>query len=174
MWQPWASAVAAGSKIIETRGWSTKYRGPLVIHAAKRCVRSELIYIGSVWHWCGALREVHRMGKSEPLTDSLPFGKLIAVVDLVDCRPTESFTVGELDTKRRPKSETLDLYEWTERQMGDFSPGRFGWVFENIRRLADPVPYVGRQGFFNVPDSLILDYAEQLQTRLPGFAVHAS
>lgn len=36
LWQPWASLIAIGAKKIETRGWSTKYRGPLVICSAKR------------------------------------------------------------------------------------------------------------------------------------------
>jgi activating signal cointegrator 1 len=31
--QPWASLIALGHKSIETRSWSTKYRGPLAIHA---------------------------------------------------------------------------------------------------------------------------------------------
>lgn len=31
--QPWASLVALGVKTIETRSWSTSYRGPLAIHA---------------------------------------------------------------------------------------------------------------------------------------------
>lgn len=33
--QPWASLIALGVKTIETRAWSTNYRGPLAIHAAK-------------------------------------------------------------------------------------------------------------------------------------------
>ena len=33
--QPWASLIAAGMKTIETRGWSTRYWGPLLIHAGK-------------------------------------------------------------------------------------------------------------------------------------------
>jgi len=36
LWQPWASLVANGLKLYETRGWPTKYRGVLAIHAAKR------------------------------------------------------------------------------------------------------------------------------------------
>lgn len=36
VWEPWASWIACGVKTIETRMWPTKYRGPLVIHAAKR------------------------------------------------------------------------------------------------------------------------------------------
>lgn len=34
--QPWASLIAAGVKTIETRSWSTKYRGPLAVHAGAR------------------------------------------------------------------------------------------------------------------------------------------
>lgn len=34
IWQPWASLIVLGHKKIETRGWATKYRGPLLIHAA--------------------------------------------------------------------------------------------------------------------------------------------
>lgn len=37
--QPWASLIALGVKTIETRSWSTKYRGPLAIHAGKRGLR---------------------------------------------------------------------------------------------------------------------------------------
>ena len=36
--QPWASLVALGVKTIETRSWSTQYRGPLAIHAAAKVV----------------------------------------------------------------------------------------------------------------------------------------
>lgn len=35
--QPWASAIALGLKHLETRSWATSYRGPLAIHAARRC-----------------------------------------------------------------------------------------------------------------------------------------
>lgn len=33
--QPWATLVAIGAKRVETRSWSTNYRGPIAIHAAK-------------------------------------------------------------------------------------------------------------------------------------------
>ncbi len=33
--KPWATLVALGHKRIETRSWSTVYRGPIAIHAAK-------------------------------------------------------------------------------------------------------------------------------------------
>ena len=33
--QPWAAMVANGTKTVETRSWSTSYRGPLAIHASQ-------------------------------------------------------------------------------------------------------------------------------------------
>ena len=33
--QPWAELVASGRKTVETRRWTTKYRGPLLIVASK-------------------------------------------------------------------------------------------------------------------------------------------
>lgn len=156
LWQPWASAVALGSKTIETRHWPTDYRGPLAIHAAKRRVRSELIHYGSYWNWQGALRGLGISFGGLQLEDVLPFGAIIATCILSDCRPTDSFTVGELDTLRLPTIGTSpELYGWTERQMGNFSPGRYGWVLTDIKPLAEPIPFVGHQGFFSVPDPLI-------------------
>ncbi|MHC4404130.1 MAG: ASCH domain-containing protein [Planctomycetota bacterium] len=33
--QPWAWAIIHGPKPVENRGWATKYRGPLAIHAGQ-------------------------------------------------------------------------------------------------------------------------------------------
>lgn len=149
LWQPWASAVANGSKLIETRSWATSYRGPLAIHAASRRNIEELSYYGACWNWCGALGVVMGCAK---LYDTLPFGAIVAVVELVDCRPTDSFTVGQLD---RGRHCSTNVYCWTERQMGDFTPGRFGWVFTKPRKLPKPIPFKGRQRLFYIPGNLI-------------------
>jgi hypothetical protein len=144
------------AKRVETRGWSTKYRGPLAIHAPKRCRISELISYACSWSWCGALAATGlRMGGDQKLDEILPFGAVIAVAELVDVRSTESFTVGEIETPRQPQLDAGHLYQWTERQMGDFGPGRFGWILENVRALPAPMPFNGHQGFFEVPDALL-------------------
>ena len=39
--QPWAWAILNAGKDVENRTWSTNYRGPLLIHAAKGCTRDE-------------------------------------------------------------------------------------------------------------------------------------
>nr|WP_139181574.1 ASCH domain-containing protein [Pelosinus fermentans] len=35
--QSWASLIACGAKLIETRSWATKYRGKIAINVAKSC-----------------------------------------------------------------------------------------------------------------------------------------
>jgi hypothetical protein len=149
LWQPWASAIALGAKTIETRDWSTGYRGPLAIHAAKHMIKAEMIDFGSSWNWCAALD--FKMG-SGFLWDEIPFGAIVATCELVDCRPTGSFTVEELDILHARPGH---LIGWRERQMGDFSLGRFGWVLKDIRALDDPLPFKGAQGFFDVPNSFL-------------------
>lgn len=152
LWQPWASALALGSKRNETRGWATSYRGPLAIHAAKRKHLLELRGLVGSPQWWGALYGDSRI---DEVIEQLPFGAVVAVVDLVDCIPVEEILPGTID---QPMSMThVDTeFQWTERQMGDFSPGRFAWLLCNLRALKKPVPFLGRQGFFNVPDSLLV------------------
>ena len=153
LWQPWASAMALGAKRIETRHWPTNVRGPVAIHAAKRCVRRELDEYSYTPLWLAAL-EISLVG--DDLTTLLPFGAIVAVGNLVDCRPTESFSSSEIETiRRRPDTHPLPRERWCERDMGNYGPGRFGWVFEEMRPLAEPVPFKGAQGFFNVPDELL-------------------
>jgi len=70
LWQPWASAIALGSKRIETRGWATSYRGPLAIHAAKRCVKGELADMDCDNEWMGALHRPEADAAKAPEDDS--------------------------------------------------------------------------------------------------------
>jgi hypothetical protein len=147
LWQPWASLIAVGAKKYETRSWGTSYRGPLLICAAKRKVWVELNYYLCRWDFVGGLAPLKGLPldlKGETWVhlapDDLPFGKAVAIVDLVDCLKTENLTLGEY---------------FPERTFGDFTPGRFAWKLENVRRFKDPFPVNGRQGLFEVPDSLI-------------------
>ena len=145
LWQPWASAIAVDAKRIETRDWYTGYRGPLAIHAAKRMVKRELADFDMDPEWIAAL------GTKEPLATMLPFGAIVAICYLSDCRRTESFPGEELDSLRHRDGWQAG---WCERDMGDFTPGRWGWVLDHITPLMEPLPYKGMQGFFDVPDHL--------------------
>ena len=143
LWQPWATAIAVGAKHIETRGWQTGHRGPLAIHAAKRRIKGELRDFDMDPEWSAAL------GILGHLEDELPFGAIVAICYLFDCLRTEWVAPEVLDTLHRREGWSAG---WTERTMGDFTPGRYGWILNNITPLKKPLPYKGMQGFFNVPD----------------------
>jgi hypothetical protein len=127
LWQPWASAIALGIKSFETRSWSTSYRGPLVIHAAERWSTDQRRF---------AEVEI-AMGR---LPANLPLGCLIAVVDIVTVYATE---------------EAGPMISAIERLYGDYSPGRFAWQLANVRPLAEPIPWRGALGLFEVPDVIL-------------------
>jgi len=132
LWQPWASLMAHRFKRIETRHWSTSYRGPLIIHAAKR--KMDMIHDEAVMDF---------ESMDIKWIDGLPFGALVCLVCLVDVL----------------KIHDVDLYEYDfgERELshGDFSIGCFAWVTDHIKTFKEPIPFKGSQGFFNVPDDLI-------------------
>lgn len=121
LWQPWASAIALGHKKIETRSRRTHVRGQLAIHAAKR--------------WTAGQKEFAQVEKAcGRLAARIPLGAVVAVADLVDCKPVEEIATGAI-----------------ERIYGDYESGRFGWLLDNIRPLSEPVGCKGGQGFWFLP-----------------------
>lgn len=149
LWQPWASAIALGSKTIETRHWPTKYRGPLAIHAAQRKVRGELQDMALSARWQGALHLLEN-GSSAGDIFMLPFGAIVATCNVVDC-----LTYAQCSMRGLRRLQGVAPRQWTEWDMGGFGDGRYGWILEDIKPLAVPVPFKGKQGFFNVPDHLL-------------------
>jgi hypothetical protein len=149
LWQPWATLVVAGAKRFETRSWATSYRGPLLIHAAKKKDIDSL-----------------ELCKAEPFRSALitagidfirnlPFGALLGTVELVRCLRTES-AISEWSVYEDGAAETYAV----EIEFGDYSPGRFAWELRDPKRFAEPVPYRGRQQLFDVPDELITDVTD--------------
>ena len=72
--QPWASLIALGHKDIENRTWSTRYRGPLLIHAASAPSVNA--------------REAFRLAESLGVylpAHELPLGRIVGVVRLDGC-----------------------------------------------------------------------------------------
>jgi activating signal cointegrator 1 len=156
--QPWASLVALGAKHIETRSWSTSYRGPIAIHAGaglgpfgtkpveQRAAFFKLCYSEPFVTVLAPLIRRMRMvaGLALPHYDAdlLPRGKIIAVADLVDCCPTFPSLVRGVYV-RNGQSFVVDPQEYA---FGDYGPGRFAWLLANARPLRSPLPYRGAQG----------------------------
>lgn len=129
LWQPWASLIVLGYKRVETRSWSTPYRGLLVIHAAKRSQDVE--------HWCeqpffrGALTQAGLKSWKD-----LPFGAALGTVRLVEVRRTEH-------CRHQLSSH--------ERAFGNYEDGRWAWFLADVQRFREPIPMRGMQGLFAPP-----------------------
>lgn len=150
--QPWATLVALGHKRVETRSWSTSYRGEILIHAAK-----------------GFPRDVQEMCADEPFlaalkgagftnTNQLPRGVIVAVAKLTGIARTEEWTAMSQGLLRH------------EIEFGDYSPGRFGWALSEVRALREAIPCKGALGLWAVPPDIVASITriefEYLEDRL--------
>lgn len=139
LWQPWASAIAAGLKTIETRSWSTPYRGPLAIHAAKRWTAAEQDFLFSRMRGPNA-EYFRRIGITRGA--DVPLGCIVATCEIYGC----------VSTNDEPPA--FHQVMPTEFVWGNFSVNRFAWLLRNIKQVSPCVPCIGRQGFFEFPEQL--------------------
>ncbi len=150
--QPWASLLSIGAKTHETRGWSTKYRGPLLIHASKAwTLRMALLCYQEPYF--RALRaagiELPARCDGTRLPYFLPTGAIIAVAQLVDCRPTPSGS--HYADRGRAAWPASDL----DRAFGNWEPGRFAWQLEDVRPLRKPVECAGKLNLWEPDEDLL-------------------
>lgn len=133
VWQPWAGALSAGIKENETRSWSTKYRGPIAIHAAMKPIQPAWKYADDT-----ALEVICRRLELPEIFDgpgTFPTGCILAMAELVDCiKITPDF---------------IDTLSPDELALGDYTIGRYAWKMKNVEKLPAPVPAKGKQGLWN-------------------------
>lgn len=135
LWQPWATLIATGHKTIETRSWATQYRGPLLIHAAKRPMDD-----------LGARLLAH-FG----LHSDVPYGAVLCETILEGCYPTDGG--GNLYDPSKQRGDCIIVSD-KDRLCGNFALHRFGWLLRWQSRF-DPIPFRGRQQLFEVPDEIL-------------------
>lgn len=128
--QPFASLVAHGAKRVETRGWSTHYRGPLAIHAGLRLDREARVHV------LGILRRHGHESEAD-----LPRGAVVAIAELVDVVEMIPCVI----------ANQTEL----ERELGDWRVGRFAWVLRGVRAI-EPVPARGAQGLWTLDEALLV------------------
>lgn len=153
LWQPWASLVAIGAKGIDTRGWATRYRGPLAIHAAARKCDTKDIPAPTVHAMIQILRPVTeklaRTAMYLPL-ELLPRGCVIATCTLAECCRIGEDGLYRLDPdKIEPPTWFAPLPGEPEISFGDYTPGRFAWILEDVRPLPEPIPAKGHQSLWS-------------------------
>ena len=144
--QPWASLVAIGAKRIETRSWQTNYRGALAIHAAKGFPRSARRF-ANTFLVNGALVNAGYATAD----NNFPVGRVIATCQLIGCIKTDGLHPGATILFH---NIGLTITE-EEFAFENYEPGRFAWLFGDIRPLSTPVPATGHLGLWEweMPDA---------------------
>lgn len=139
--QPWASLIAAGEKRVENRSWTTRYRGPVAIHAGKGIDRGAGAMVGTLMsinsHPDHDVQRVAAMVAAP----SIVAGEFVGVVDLVDVvaiedLPVYAATNGLADAAWKP-----------------WAVGPWCWILRPVaadRRLLLPVgPVTGKLGLWS-------------------------
>jgi hypothetical protein len=139
--QPWAAAIAHFGKNVENRTWSTRYRGPLLIHAG--LAAPNLLDLVEA-------AEISGKPLSELAAASQTFGAVVAVAELSGiCHPAAVRVNG------------CGCGPWAER-------GRFHWRLANIRTLRTPQPMRGHLGLWMPHAADAADLAAAVEARPAG------
>lgn len=136
--QPWASSVIRGDKRIETRSRNTKIRGRIAIHSALCHIHDGDVFETFLKHGSvvkrfeeGEFRGCYTMGRG------IDFGSILGTVDLVDCVLLSDM-----------QSKYPELVTEKEIDLGDWSPGRYGWILRDPIIFENPIPAKGKQGWW--------------------------
>ena len=144
--EPYATLIAHGDKTIETRHWPAPaglVGQDIAIHAAKRVTPTLSMHVDTE-------KAMRRTGINP--------GHVVAIARLARVDRVKGYYLGcdcgfcglrllRTLPDSRVKGESGHIYRTDPH--GDFTPGRYLWVLQNIRRLKNPVAAVGHQGFFN-------------------------
>jgi activating signal cointegrator 1 len=128
--QPWATLVVHGHKRIETLTCRTPYRGRLAIHASET-ISDDAVALYFQEPFRAALRA---SGVMSP--DDLVRGAIIGYVNVVDCIRSGSKRLAEISDQ--------------ERAFGDFTRGRWAWIFTDPAPLTDPIPAPDGEGLWQL------------------------
>lgn len=135
MWQPHASLWLSPAKVHETRSWPvykdwhTMVPFTLAVQAGRKVISRNLD---------PDLVMVCRTQFGPDWRETLPMGKIIGYVNIIS-------SLQMSDTE--PASVTDRVCGWWE----DY---RFAWRRGDYRVLPNPIPYIGKQGIFLIPDNL--------------------
>lgn len=119
--QPWAGYIFTGEKHIETRSWNTNIRGRVAIHAGASEKYLNVSTRAVIHRACSTM------------------GCILGTVEIVDCIPLD----------RIAERGYLYLATEKERRLGDWSPGRYGFVLRNPILFDHPIAAKGKQGWWN-------------------------
>lgn len=132
IWQPWASLIIHGHKVIETRGWPAPQRliGQRIGIAATKTVKAPQLVAAADPVFAAFYAETGL----PPLID-LPRGAILGTVTLDECVPINHELVEDITE--------------AERAFGWFDPGRFAWRIGCPMAYEFPIGARGMQGLWD-------------------------
>ena len=118
--QPWAWAIARAGKDIENRSWATRYRGPILIHAAKA------------------------------VPDFTEIDDLLALLDLAADKPAQALELEQFKAEAVYGAivASARVADCVVASTSPWFCGPFGWVLTDVRPIARPIHRAGRLGIF--------------------------
>ncbi|GCD10491.1 ASCH domain-containing protein [Clostridium tagluense] len=147
--EPFATLIAIQEKRIETRSWKTNYRGEIAIHASKTinkegkesCLKNEFLEVLE-----GKYIIINGNNK---IQYNFNFGNIIAIGDLIDCVQMKELYEDYAILENGMKVEGNELV------FGDYTPGRYAWILDNIHLLNKPIKVKRHLGLWNYNDMKI-------------------
>ena len=137
LWEPWATLMALGLKLFETRSWGTEHRGLLAIHSAKRKVN---------WRELNSVIIDTLAAHGYTESGHFHYGSILAIGSMTGCyrTPVEYGETAVYGNITMPPSAP-------EAYFGDYSPGRFAWHVPDAKAIK-PVECRGMQQLWTVPE----------------------
>jgi hypothetical protein len=126
----------SGVKRVEVRRWNTRYRGPLLLHAAS---------------------QVDQEAVERFVQDGKLSGEYAPAVRVILGRGVlhDTFRYASADEFNRDALRHLNPRVSEQEFRGVFRGRLFGWTFTDVCALEKPVALRGQLGLFNVPDELL-------------------
>lgn len=128
--EPYTTLILRGAKRVENRTWSTRYRGPLYIHAGKN----------RKWLNLDPTRQFDR--EYNIPVSQMTFGAVVAVAMLVDCLNIECIST----------EQTAKKYPWLATH--EHASGPWCWILDRVAVIG-PWTWPGARGLFDIEDEAI-------------------
>ncbi len=140
--QPWPWFILHGGKNLENRGWTTSFRGPVLIHSSK-------------W-W-----------KEDEIGDDFRFASHVAIGsgDLVSPLPRIETLKAELGCI----VGVVRMTGWVSSSESDWFFGPKAFVLADPVAFVDPVPCRGERGLFDVSEDVASACRAQIDMVRPGW-----
>ena len=151
IWQPHASLFVERIKPSETRSWMApkKYWGTAIgIHAGKHRVRldelsAEVRVAAAQW-----------LDPDDEYAYDLPMGAVIATATLAACVQVE---MRDEQGRAVVRTGTNSIAYIEDDGLGDYSVGRWIWLFSDIQKLPEPIPARGVPRVMDLEGGIVTD-----------------